>query len=418
MLLLVAGIYAASFNNINFAVSNGVYTSDSCTISDSENQRLNATSATDCQTKCSTASQLLPGSFNCTSYAYSSNNCLLFDRSINLLSLFSSTGKSCGFLLGNNPYCADNQGTVTCNIPNNSGKTDSGLKSGEYSGSTFNANGDVYTLTSCRVNELFVSSTSAESWDDCISKCQSSHGNFTSFPTGCYMYDKPLNQMSFNTQSNVNGWNCGFLLSRSTQCYNSGGKIACSINSDGPQPSTTASSPSSSATDASSSSTSSSGPNLVVIIVPVVLVVLVLIGLGVYFGRSRKDHSSTFASTPITTISNSPPAATPLNQINPSPAIAYPVNPSYHPVGYQESSTQPTSNTLYAASHTTDEKSATLTEVGELPINPRNFETMRSITSAQPPLLQELQFENSAMPLFLNQQPRVDCEEQPPLLKQ
>ncbi|KAJ3256753.1 hypothetical protein HK103_005126 [Boothiomyces macroporosus] len=155
-------------------------------------------------------------------------------------------------------------------------------------------------------------------------------------------------------------------------------------------------------------SNSNTGPNLIVIIVPVVIVVLLLVALGVYFGRSKKKPSNSFSSTPITTISDSPPFSTPSNEANSSGAIAYSANADYQPLDRQPPITL-SSNTVY------NEPSDTFflsNQVAELPINPRRLETIGSIRNSQPPLLKLDDAER------VDQEPRaIEVHDQPPILK-
>ncbi|KAJ3318741.1 hypothetical protein HDV06_007066 [Boothiomyces sp. JEL0866] len=404
MIIFLPAAMAATFNGINFAVKNGMYTSDSCAISDTEFQTVNATSASECATKCTNATQVLPGGgFNCTSFTYNTDSCQLYDRSINLLSLFSSGGNSCGFILNNNPYCKDNQESVFCDIPNNTGKTIVGAKEGIYLGTKFNTSGDVYTRTSCRTNQLFIAGPQVKSFEECVSKCQSTHactaftaGNISSSYIGCYMYDKPLNQLSFNTERDVSGYNCGFLLSRTIQCYNDGTNIICQDAFEGPT-TTTASSPSATSSISEGTNPPASKSTMILFMVPGIIIILAMIVFGVYFYRKRKPRAAsmlTFKSTPIA-----------------SNTCTYIETNRFSSQEFKLMST--------------DKRVSK--ELGELPIIPKPY--IPEINTLQPPILQAMY--TQPLHVGLEQQPRtveiqieeqqprtveIQIEEQPPIL--
>ncbi|KAJ3268925.1 hypothetical protein HDV01_002093 [Terramyces sp. JEL0728] len=356
-MLFFRAVAASTFNGISFSTKNGIYTSDVCTISDTEFQKVNATSAVDCSLKCANATQTLPGGgFNCTSYAYSANNCRLYDRSINLLSVFSSTGNSCG------------------------GQSLVGATSGVYQGTRFTATGDLYSLTSCRTNQLYIAGPQVQSFDESCTAF--SVGNLSTLFIGCFMYDKPLNQLSFNTASDVKGWNCGFLLSRTTQCSNSGNNITCEDALDPPAGTTTST---------SAVSTSDAKPIAVYLVPAAAVVFLVVV---VVFAFKRKRNSTLIISsksTPIASYASTIIAETPITKPQSTPMPVY------------------TSMSL--------ERKRVSQDIGELPINPRPY--IPEDTFSQPPLLDGINgYRNVPLHVCLQQQPRTELETdvQPPLL--
>ncbi|KAJ3320005.1 hypothetical protein HDV06_005739 [Boothiomyces sp. JEL0866] len=261
----------------------------------------------------------------CTVFTWTYGGCYLLDRPLNNYTILPNTLATTAFILSRSPSCADNAGIVTCkSTPNLSSKSVKNSNLTDFNSVKMNNTGGWYT-SNCAFSLLKVSNGNIDSvqngnaamnTSDCQRMCMYNQFQCTGYiyyPTDytCFIYDNTVDALGIGKSSM---WQCGFLLNRSTNCFDDGSLINCDSSARNLDP-----------LDPNFNSTvsisTSSGSNNTWIIVGVVIGLLVLLLASAVFAyfwyrKKQSQKSSYYIGSTSNLSSTSTPVHLPASPLN------------------------------------------------------------------------------------------------------
>ncbi|KAJ3320006.1 hypothetical protein HDV06_005740 [Boothiomyces sp. JEL0866] len=264
----------------------------------------------------------------CTFFSWTSvqpyGGCYTSDRPLNTIEILPNALVTVGFILSRSPSCIDNAGIITCKVvPDVSSKSVKNNTVSILNNVKLNNTNGWYT-SNCVFGLLPITNNyilgvpngnAALNVTGCQKLCFNNHFQCTAYiyhPSdfSCLIYDNTVDALGIETSSM---WECGFLLNRSTNCFDDGSLINCDSSARNLDP-----------TNPNFNGTviepPSSGPNVTPIVVGVLVGVLVIlfVVIGVLFYR---HHRKQFVQRPKDAASNSNLSglSTPVNEPPESP---------------------------------------------------------------------------------------------------
>ncbi|KAJ3315795.1 hypothetical protein HDV04_000002 [Boothiomyces sp. JEL0838] len=164
--------------------------------------------------------------------------CYTLDRPLNTVAIVENALVTVGFVLSRSPNCVDSSGSITCKtIPDSSGKSVKGNNETAIAGVAL-TNKDGWFAADCEYSLLPITNNyilsvsngnAASNETVCQSLCLNNHFQCTAYiyhppEFSCLIFDKTIDSLEIRPSSM---WKCGFLLSRSTNCFDDGTKINC-----------------------------------------------------------------------------------------------------------------------------------------------------------------------------------------------